>query len=290
MADDSNLPAMNGELAQYFALATHGSAWLQDSGRRTPPALDQSSSTFQFARTVTFAGVPGTGPWLKKLAARGVDRIWLAVPGQPSSGGKALEAHVAAAFAGGLQAGLLTTGRRGSQLWRASWKAGAPGAADRRVWDVDYHCDEVALTPDPFRIPVSDATAALDAALEAVAQFSQVHTLRPWDSIFVKARALLCAESFEDLYHQDLFPEGRYDLASRQLAAAAQSAWVFGGMGSWNDLGFADTETHTEYERLSRDLFSAVTRACTAAANVPFTGEEARRQHRSWLRRRLLGG
>ncbi|WP_370091905.1 hypothetical protein [Streptacidiphilus sp. MAP12-20] len=281
---------MNGELAQYFALATHGSAWLQESGGRTAPALDQSNSTFQFARTVTFAEVPGTGTWLKKLAARGVDRIWLAAPGQPSNGGKALEAHVAAAFAGGLQAGLLTTGPKGNQLWRASWKAGDPAAADRRVWDIDYHCDEVTFTPDPFRIPVADAKGALDSALEAVAQFSQLYELRPWDSVFAKARALLGADTFEDLYHQDLFPEGRYDLASRQLAAAAQSSWVFGGMGSWNDLGFADAEIHTEYERLSRELFAAVTQGCIAAANVPLTGEETRPKHRSWLRRRLSGG
>lgn len=290
MADDSNLPAMNGELAQYFALATHGSAWLQEPDVRTAPALEQSNSTFQFARTVTFAGVPGTGPWLKSLAAQGVDRIWLATPGQPSTGGKAREAHVAAAFVGGMQAGLLTTGPRGSQLWRASWKAGDPAAADRRVWDIDYHCDDVSFTPDPFRFPVTDAKGALDSALEAIAQFSRVHDLRPWDSVFADAQALLGAESFEDLYHQDLFPEGRYDLASRQLAAAAQSSWVFGGMGSWNDLGFADAATHTEYERLSRELFSALTRGCTAAANVPLTGEEARPQPRSWLRRRLSGG
>ncbi|QMU74583.1 hypothetical protein GXW83_01070 [Streptacidiphilus sp. PB12-B1b] len=281
---------MNGELAQYFALATHGSAWLQDSDVRTAPALDQSNSTFQFVRTVTFAGVPGTGPWLKKLAARGVDRIWLAAPGRPSNGGKGLEAHIAAAFAGGMQAGLLTTGRRGSELWRASWEAGDPAAADHRVWDIHYRCDEVTLTPDDFRIPVADASSTLDSALEAAVEFSQVHGLRPWDSVFVKARALLGADTFEDVYHQDLFPEGRFDLASRRLAAAAQSAWVFGGMGSWNDLGFADAETHTEYERLSRELFSAVTQSCLAAANVPLTGEEARPQHRSWLRRRLLGG
>ncbi|MFE7659571.1 hypothetical protein [Streptomyces celluloflavus] len=188
-----------------------------------------------------------------------------------------------------MQAGLLTTGPRGSQLWRASWKAGDPTAADRRVWDIDYRCDEVTFTPDDFRIPVADATSALDSALEAVAEFSQLHELRPWDSVFVKARGLLGAESFEDLYHQDLFPEGQYDLASWQLAAVAQSAWVFGGMGSWNDLGFADAETHTEYERLSRELFSAVTQGCMAAANGPLTGEGGRPQRHSWLRRRLLG-
>jgi hypothetical protein len=44
---------------------------------------------------------------------------------------------------------------------------------------------------------------------------------------------------------------------------AAQSAWVFGGMGSWNDLGFAGAE-QKEYERVSKHLYAALTDAICA--------------------------
>ena len=43
-------------------------------------------------------------------------------------------------------------------------------------------------------------------------------------------------------------------LPAAQLLGAAQSAWVFGGMGSWNDLGF-EGEDQALYDRLSEELY-----------------------------------
>ena len=47
---------------------------------------------------------------------------------------------------------------------------------------------------------------------------------------------------------------------------AAQSGWVFGGMGSWNDMAFHG-EVEKEYARVSERLYSAITDAICAAAN-----------------------
>ncbi|MFJ5071635.1 hypothetical protein ACIQC7_34985 [Kitasatospora sp. NPDC088556] len=260
---------MNGELAQYFALATHGSAWLHQRDAGAPPELDRISSAFQFVRNVDFAGAPGVGAWLNELSATGVDRIWLAVPGlqTPVADGR-LEPHHSAAFAGGLAAGLLTTSATGNQLWRASWGVGDQGAQDRRIWDVSYQPTTVGFGPTQLAITVDHAVAVLDGALEHAARFSRDHDLDPWQAHFAKARNLRSAEDFTTVYHQDLFPDRGYDLPSRRLAATVQAAWVFGGMGSWNDLGFLDAHIQTEYEELTRDLFSAVIQACVAAANT----------------------
>ena len=43
---------------------------------------------------------------------------------------------------------------------------------------------------------------------------------------------------------------------------------MFGGMGSWNDLGFPEPEIQHEYEQISRDLFAAVMLACVVSANA----------------------
>jgi hypothetical protein len=48
----------------------------------------------------------------------------------------------------------------------------------------------------------------------------------------------------------------------------AQAAWVFGGMGSWNDLGFAENDLQRQYEQITRELFTAVLQACVSAANI----------------------
>jgi hypothetical protein len=67
-------------------------------------------------------------------------------------------------------------------------------------------------------------------------------------------------------YHRDLAPSGLLDQRALSLLDAAQSAWVFGGMGSWNDVGVPPAHD-AEYERVSECLFQALTRAIVAAAN-----------------------
>jgi hypothetical protein len=56
-------------------------------------------------------------------------------------------------------------------------------------------------------------------------------------------------------------------LEAKQLLASAQAAWVFGGMGSWNDLGF-DGNDQQEYTALSDELFLLLNQAIGATVNT----------------------
>jgi hypothetical protein len=58
----------------------------------------------------------------------------------------------------------------------------------------------------------------------------------------------------QDYYHSDLMPENAYGMAEQQLLFAASHAWVFGGMGSWNDMGFEDKQVQHRYETVSSAL------------------------------------
>jgi hypothetical protein len=60
-------------------------------------------------------------------------------------------------------------------------------------------------------------------------------------------------------------PRGFSESARRLLATAARS-WVFGGMGTWNDLTFDGSEEEA-YEEVSAELYDAVLGAFVAAAN-----------------------
>jgi hypothetical protein len=51
------------------------------------------------------------------------------------------------------------------------------------------------------------------------------------------------------------------------LLDAGRSAWVFGGMGSWNDLAFHG-EVQAEYGRTSERLLLTLTEVIQAAANA----------------------
>lgn len=65
-------------------------------------------------------------------------------------------------------------------------------------------------------------------------------------------------------------PVGFLAAAAAMLLDAGQSAWVFGGMNSWRDLGFAGDLQQTD-ARVSARLFHALN-AAIAAATDPCPG------------------
>jgi hypothetical protein len=56
-------------------------------------------------------------------------------------------------------------------------------------------------------------------------------------------------------------------LAARRLLAIATNSWVFGGIGSWNDLGFVEDQ---RYQSVSEPLYGAMMNAFLASVNSPF--------------------
>jgi hypothetical protein len=257
---------MNGELAQSLALATHVTMWLTESrGARSRPG--ESPGVPSFVDLVAFDSVAGVDAWVERLVHLGVKRLWLAVPGlgmAESPGG--LDPHLSAAFAGGLPVGLLSTGTAGNRLWRAHWQVGARVPDGAQIAIANY--ESAPVSAGPARPGVGAAADGLDRTLLRAAEFAGRQQLPRWAKLFADARRRRARnESARSGPGPDLFPASWPDPDGRWLVDMAQAAWVFGGMGSWNDLGFAD-DAQQEYERISRELFDAVMRACVAAANV----------------------
>ncbi len=57
-----------------------------------------------------------------------------------------------------------------------------------------------------------------------------------------------------------------YPKEAQRLLAAAYSGWVFGGMGSWNDVVFSDLEDQAEYDRLTPALYQSLCHAIVAVS------------------------
>lgn len=74
-------------------------------------------------------------------------------------------------------------------------------------------------------------------------------------------------------YHKDIAPAEFLCPDARSLVKASMSAWVFGGMGSWNDMGFQG-RTQAEYEKVSKSLFEVLTKAIEAAASSTVPGQQ----------------
>jgi hypothetical protein len=248
---------VNGEIAQLVALVTHGNAWLVDGGRA--PELFPAHTTFQFVADIRFADLAGsTAAWFERLRDRRVRRLRLALPSvDPRFAG----------LAGGVAGKIVTeAGRR--EAWTPAWSVKDAHAPDQRVWSVTYARRRVLRRLRPGT-PIADATHGLERALVAAEDFAQWDRfLSMFASSFVEARDLLAASEPAIPYHHDLVPPS-WDLGGRRLLAAAGRAWVFGGMGSWNDVYFEEDSARQAYATLSRDLYAAITTAIVAAANAP---------------------
>jgi hypothetical protein len=85
-----------------------------------------------------------------------------------------------------------------------------------------------------------------------------------WATIFKNALKVL--DEFEPNVADEFIPAGIYPKETRQLIETVFRSWVFGGMGSWNDLTFNEDDQET-YRTLSRDLYSVLCQAIESVAN-----------------------
>jgi hypothetical protein len=277
---------VNGELAQAAALASHGTHWLRTGGE-VPDVIAADGPAFQFAASVGFELTSGdgqvdafadVGAWLAGLRARGIDRLWLTLAeGAPDTKGVAIEAHQLAAFAGGGSWFLVATGSGASEAWRGTSQVGDMQAADRRIWQIRYHGVVLDEPMQPSEPDLDGARVALIAALVDAHAFAARQAaggrsdVTMWRDTFGDALAIASAapggpatdETFDD---DGLSADA--PLAARRLLEAASRAWVFGGMGSWNDLGFDAPDDNATYDAVSRDLYAAVLAAIVAATNA----------------------
>lgn len=270
---------MQGEFSQIVALTTYGNWVLQ--GRGDPQSLDllNANSGFSFCASVQFVELPQNPPAKdEKIYADGPREFldWLRSDGVESlrlsylpSEGAGLADRLSSAFAGGGGRRLLAaSGPAGCDFWQSRWLVGDTSRADKKIWNVTYF--RIARRPVPPPAGSLDLSALkfrLKASLEDVAGFSRLQKLDNFTRLFENGLSRLeSRDPLEGLDCRDIAPAGFLSLDAAQLIGASEAAWVFGGMGSWNDQ-FFQGETQTIYERLSEDLYRLVNDSIVAAAN-----------------------
>jgi len=275
-----------GQTAQLVALACHFNGRV--CGFR-PVSFFPSNSTCKFCEQVHF--VRQFHAWFGRratpaIAAQTPDE-WLGREARP--GRKAVVLHqrindsrisdrMPAGFAGGGGRWQLNiTDERRMDVWEANWEVGNRKAPDQRIWRVRYSlvAENVNFVLPTLRSPVV-IMPALRQALSDILAFCDQHRIfleqacggnDTFGNCFRKAIECLSAEDpFALAYHKDLAPEGLLSSSARQVLAACQAAWVFGGMGSWNDMAFEGQE-QGRYEKLSDALFTLLNEAIQSSAN-----------------------
>ena len=132
------------------------------------------------------------------------------------------------------------------------------------------------LFPDiPRRRAYSDATAQPDGAsrrsVDRIGEDRSIcdqERLEHFAGAFLNAAGKLSStDPLAGTYHSDLVATPAIPLKAKQLLGAVLAAWVFGGMGSWNDLGF-DGNDQQEYTELSDELFVLLNQAISVAVSA----------------------
>ena len=266
---------MNGELVQCIAIAAHGN-YVLHKGVFAYPELSITNSTFKYVSSVTFSryrdenqrrGTPVASTvtdWFKYLHSVGVKRLWnIAFKWERQD----FTEYQAAAFVGGAARAIQTNLPKGFEVWYPAWTA---GNTPDKPWSVEYRG---LMSAHSHAVTVSDLAGAkmkLRKAITRAEGFAKSPKTKAadWAEGFARALKLLDSPTPVPPVHADMLPAEGYSLEARQILAAATQAHVFGGMGSWNDMGFRDDKLQSEYHSVSRELYEAIKLATVMAPNA----------------------
>jgi hypothetical protein len=267
---------LQAHVAQPIALTIAGNRFLRGD---PDAAFWPEDAVFRYCSRVHFVTLSGPDQapvgtpyadhplaWMTKTRAEG--RTGLQLLYVPSQGTERDRETVG--FAGGGGRRLIAAVKKDrADLWEARWAVGDQKDPEQKIWTVTY--GRVATGFEIDRAPMRklvDVHADLAATLEEIARFAQAQQLGNFRESFhgaierLGSKTPLAGGWFEKFDEKD-----GLDLPARQLLGAAEAAWVFGAMGSWNDLSFKG-ETGEIYSTLSNRLFALVNEAAATAANT----------------------
>ena len=261
-------------LLQVAALVAHGNAAL--AGDAEAGTRVEAGSAFRFVRSIRFERQEGLPPvtthaeasvdgWFRRLREWGVTALWLdprplAVP--------TLAPHLLAAWTNGSRASVVTEGDETRHRWIASSiLERVPTETEKRVWAIQC-IGRPDLANLALRRSIAEATSNLETILRAARDLAARMDESFWGGWFERALATLGDDQPKTANHDDVLPPSA-ELDRRRLFAAAVGAYVFGGMGTWNDIGPPpdDDEANAEYDRVTPALYAAILESVAAAVN-----------------------
>ena len=261
---------MNGTLSQLVALCSAANGVIAD--RFNPDTFYPAHADFKFCNSVRFVdlktGIPrkpceverhsDPNRWLHSLKQNKAVNAWLTFTATDNS--DAPDHQWSASVGGGGDWKLVVATESSAESWMSRWEITAQNANDNRIWGVTYGCVDKSTRAISLPQPnISAAANRLRSALSVTQQFATKHELSTWADWF--QRALDCFDSTKPL----AFPEyvqfvclDSYPETAQRVLAASYSGWVFGGMGSWNDLGFDSKSENDRYDEISAELYAAI--------------------------------
>jgi hypothetical protein len=268
---------LQGTIAQAAALAIFGNDILRGYSREN---FWPASTVFKFCKAVRSVALSGETAkpteslfaedpvqWISRLRDEGTSSLRLHAVAHNDPG---MSDRMSAGFVGGGGRWLIETQQaRVSDLWQARWQAMNKDDPDKKIWDVGYYRIDQGRRHIPLQTKSPTALRQdLMMILSGIEAFAARQKLEHFAGAFRKATGLLSSDRpLSETYHSDLAPTAAMSLEAKQLLGAVQAAWVFGGMDTWNDLGF-DGDDQRESDALSGELFLLLNQALCSAVNA----------------------
>ena len=269
---------MNGTVAQVAAIISHGNYFLE-TGKLS--GFFPDNSAFQFCKRVDFRVVAkkrlfvgssvstvaeDPSKWFDYLRQTNCERLRYVY--RHSDSVKRLDDYNLAGFVGGGGDWFVEAiYGESSVLWRSFWEVTAKEHDDQKIWNVIYGTDGAHTSGYFSQIDIQSSSIELSNSLNEAIDFASAFDLNGWIPTFEKALNALNSDSPEgDYYHKDLLA-GPISIERRRLFYAAAHAWVFGGMGWWNDNAFQSPDTQNKFQRVTSNLYDPVYCAYGAVLN-----------------------
>jgi hypothetical protein len=258
---------MKDEISQIMALVAYGNAYLQGKQvafeKNHPAGFHYDKIRFVetipkdlLARKPILAENPNA--WFKFLYNNGVNRLYLSLQSSSSLG---LEDHISSAFVGGgSQWNIIAVKGEKCDIWQTKWQM--------EFGDLKVYYFQLLKNVDMPKIPkttLGQAEKYLSEILKDMVDFTQENDLTNWVKVFQTALDLLSIEEPHKLLQKGYLPNDCFKLKAEQILTACDHAWVFGGMGSWNDV--VRVKNYDLYTRLSANLYDTLCKAMIAAIN-----------------------
>lgn len=275
---------MTGDIIRAITLATYGTAFFKHNYDISALTLEHPSFIFEnkveflfykkhfFSKPTWHQYADNPINWLKKLKDDGCTEIRLIFQADNSttlSGSKVPDYKLASFVGGGGNRFIQTVFQTHSDLWQSREEVTDRDAPNNRIWTVSY--GRVAVkqqTPEAIIYDIEEIKNRLRNKLVDISSFAKYENLSSWAEWFDKAITLIDAPyPFENSNDKLMVPADKIHLETLQLLAGSGKAWCFGGMGSWNDIGFSDKQKQKTYERLTSQLYEIVNSSYIAIAN-----------------------
>ena len=269
---------MTGEVYQILTLIAYGNANLQCDYNIKD--IININNAFKFCNSVSFVKVKkNVFGKRKEIEIARTPEEWFSYLKSKScrvirmkyfeNTNENLPTHIASAFVGGGGHWIINCCfDEYSELWNCKWSLTQRDDPQNRIWTVAYtNLGESSKVDYNNFINLDNSILKLKEVLYQIEIFARTNDAVNFADIFQKSLQMLDnADNFET-YFNDIIPNGFYPANSKRLLFSAGNAWVFGGMGSWNDMYFEKEETQKEYDILSSQLYKVINQSIEDAIN-----------------------